>query len=372
MMAVHALWVAAPDGGPTWSYALAAGRSAATFAVLAGVGIAFMTRRARVPAGPEGRGAAATLAARAGAIGGIGLALGYTDAAITAVILPYYAVLFLLAIPLVFLTNRALIVTGAATAVAVPVLSHLLRDALPAPELGNPSFGYLFSDPLGLISELSLTGYYPALPWITYLCAGLVVGRLSLSSARTAATLFGSGLTLAVTASLTSWLLLGPLGGQQHLEAHPGGVGSVADALAFGPSGTTPTSTWWWLATDAPHASTPPDLLHTTGVAVALLGALLLMTHLPNPDGRRVVTLVLTPLAAAGSMILTLYASHVAFLNSPLNVFGTAEGYLVQVSVALLFALAWRAAVGRGPLETAVTRLAHRARDAARATSARR
>src|SRR5215218_7611418 len=43
MMAVHALWAYDDDGNVTWTYSLAAGRSAATFALLAGVGIAFMT-----------------------------------------------------------------------------------------------------------------------------------------------------------------------------------------------------------------------------------------------------------------------------------------------------------------------------------------
>jgi uncharacterized membrane protein len=354
MMAVHALFAYDDSGEPTLIFSLSTGRSAAAFAVMAGVGVAFITGRRRVRLGRPFGANAVALTARALVVGAIGLALGYTDAAIAAVILPYYAVLFLLAIPLVLLGTRTLAATGAMIALGMPVLSHLARDALPGPRLVNPSFGYLFTDPLALLAELSLTGYYPALPWTAYLCAGLVLGRLDLGSARVAGGLLGVGAALAAAASLASWLLLGPLGGRVALTA--AGTGAVAlptdEVLAFGGEGVAPANTWWWLATDAPHTATPPDLLHTTGVAVALLGALLLLGHVTAPAARRVVTAVLGPLTAAGSMILTIYTAHVVFLNSPLDVFSPLAGYLVQVAAALLFALGWRQAVGRGPLES--------------------
>lgn len=367
MMGVHAMYVVDDSGDPTLWFSVAGGRSAATFAVLAGLGIAFMTGRRQVSVGRAGWAFAASLAVRAFAIGAVGLVLGYADAVLALVILPYYAVLFVLAIPLIFLSARALAVTGGVIAVVVPVLSHLLRGALPEPRLVNPSFGYLFSDPLGLLAELSLTGVYPALPWMTYLCAGLLLGRLRLSSARTAGRLLAGGAVLAMAASFLSWLLLGPLGGLQRIEesAFPGGgyAPGIANILAFGPTGTTPTSTWWWLAIDAPHSSTPLDLLHTTGTAVALLGAILLLAHVARPVWHAVITVVLRPLAAAGTMTLTLYTAHIVFLNSPWDRFGSADGYLVQVGAALLFAVVWTTVVGRGPLESGVTWLSHRARD---------
>jgi hypothetical protein len=368
MMAVHTLVADDADGHPTLSYALAGGRSAAAFAVLAGVGIAFMTGRARVPVGRDGTAAAASLAVRALAIGAIGLALGVTDAEIAGVILPYYAVLFGLAIPLVFLPTGALAAAGAAIAVAVPVLSHLLRSGLPEAHGDNPSIGYLLEDPLGLLLELSLTGFYPALPWVAYVFAGLVIGRLRLSSARVAAGLLTGGALLAVTAAAASWVALGPLGGGDQIKAsaQAGGMSpaEVTDTLVFGAEGVTPTSTWWWLTTDAPHTSTPLDVLHTTGTAVALLGALLLFAHVTAPVPRAVVAAVLSPLAAAGAMTLTLYTGHILFLNSPLDDFDATTGYLLQVSAALAFAAAWSATMGRGPLERVVTTLAHRARRA--------
>jgi hypothetical protein len=93
---------------------------------------------------------------------------------------------------------------------------------------------------------------------------------------------------------------------------------------------------------------------------VALLGALLLLGHVTTPALRTLIDLVLAPLAAAGSMTLTLYTAHIMFMNSPLDDFDATPGYVVQAVVALLFALAWRQVVGRGPLESLTTWTARR------------
>jgi uncharacterized membrane protein len=138
MMAVHSLANEDEMGSPTTAYTLAAGRAAALFAVLAGVGIAFTTGRASVRR-VDGRSTAAMLTARAAVIGAIGLALGsYTDSEYGVVILPFYAVLFVLAIPLVFLTTRALAVVGVLMATGVPALNGLLAQHFPEPLQENP------------------------------------------------------------------------------------------------------------------------------------------------------------------------------------------------------------------------------------------
>lgn len=360
MMAVNALWAVDAEGRVTWTYAVAAGRSAAVFAVLAGVSIAFMTGRRRAR-GDDAPAVFAVLTSRAVLIGALGLALGYADPGVTLVILAYYGALFLLAIPFTFLGTRTLLVAGLTIALIVPVVSQALRPYLHEPSGHNPSFGYLFHDPLGLVTELTLTGVYPALPWLAYVCVGMAFGRLQLSSPRVAATLLGSGAAAALAAPGLSWLLLVPLGGEEHLHATAAAAGmstaEVAELLVWGSSGTTPSATWWWLATDAPHTSTPLDLIHTTGVAVALIGAMLLIFQV---GGARTST-VLRPLTAAGSMTLTLYTAHVVFMNSPLDVFPAVTGYLLQVAVGLSLAVLLLRVRSRGPLEAV---LAHAARGA--------
>ncbi len=367
MMAVHSLWSFDDDGNVTWHYALAAGQSAATFALLAGIGIAFMTGRRRVQPG-ERTATAAMLAARAGVIAAVGLALGWTDDGLATVILVYYAVLFVLAIPAVLLSTRALLALGVTTAVVVPVLSHLVRPALPAAVDGNVSLGQVVTDPLGLLLQLTVTGVYPALPWMAYICVGIAIGRMRLAEHRVAVRLLVVGAAAGVGAWALSTLLLGAFGGESRLYA-TAAAGDLSDTdvsniLVFGGSGVTPTESWWWLATVAPHTSTPLDLIHTIGVATAVLGGLLLLA--------RVAGILLLPLAAAGGMTLTLYSAHILFINSPLDVFGATTGYLLQVAAALAFAVAWRRAVGRGPLEYLAAEAAARARRAARARQAAR
>nr|MDT0666411.1 hypothetical protein [Micromonospora sp. DSM 115978] len=159
--------------------------------------------------------------------------------------------------------------------------------------------------------------------------------------------LFVGGISLAVTASVTSWLLLGPFGGRDALvAATPQLPPEVVDAsLSAGHYGTTPTESWWFLALDAPHSTTPFDLFHTTGTSLALLGAMLLLSRVVRP----------VPLAAVGVMTLTLYVAHALLLASGVLPDDPSQSYLLQVVGALVIASAWWLTGRRGPLEAAVS-----------------
>ncbi|MDQ1626157.1 MAG: hypothetical protein QOJ49_1655 [Actinomycetota bacterium] len=360
MMAVHVLPERDPDGSVSTSYSIAAGRSAATFAVMAGVGLALLTGGTRPPAGRMWASAGAGLAVRALAIGAIGFAIGYAHTGV-AVILPYYAVLFLLAVPLLPLRTRTLAVLGLLIAIVVPVVSFLIRDVDKPAFLGaNLRFSHLRDSPGTVLEELALTGYYPALAWTAYLCAGLAAGRLDLLRKRVAVGLLVGGAAVAIAAAATSWLLLGPLGGHDQLAATLSRPSQIDRMLAEGQFGNVPRTSWWWLAVDSPHASTPLDLLHTSGVAIALLGAMLLLAR--QTWGRR----VMTPVAAAGSMTLTLYTALILLLASGWLPADPEISYAVQVVAVLVLATVWRRLLGRGPLERAVAVFAGRARDAVR------
>ena len=201
MMAVHVLPAVGKDGGVTVTHAIAGGRSAATFAVMAGVGLGLLTGGTSPYRDRRWAAAAAGLVVRAAAIGAVGLLLGLADARV-AVILAYYGLLFVVAIPLLPLRARPLIALALAVACLAPVLSHLLReDNLVAFTGRNPTFATLLDTPRELVRALFLTGYYPVLAWTAYLCAGLAAGRLPLRERRTAAWLFGGGAALAVAAS---------------------------------------------------------------------------------------------------------------------------------------------------------------------------
>jgi hypothetical protein len=270
----------------------------------------------------------------------VGLALVELDPPV-AVILAYYGLSFVLATPLLRLRAPVLAVAAAVWCVAGPAASHVLRAGRRALPGDQPGFAAL-ADPGDLLRELTLTGYYPVLPWLTYLLAGMAVGRADLRSPRVAAGLLGGGAVLAAVAWVGSALLLGP----------GGGAAALGPDLAERRFGTVPTDTWWWLAVEAPHTGTPFDLAHTTGTALAVLGAALLLAR-AWPAG-------VWPLAAVGAIPLTLYSLHVTALAvyppEAAEADGVALGTLLTVHLlaALAIGVTLRAVGWRGPLEAVV------------------
>jgi uncharacterized membrane protein len=341
MAAAHMLPLFAADGSETVAGAVAAGRASALFAVLAGVGIALGTGGPRPPAGGRAHAApAAGLLVRGLLVTLVGLALVELESSV-AVILAYYGLLFAVATPLLRL--RAPMLAGAAAVWCVlgPVLSHLLRAGQDPDPGDQPGFAAL-ADPGELLTTLALTGYYPVLPWLTYLLAGMAVGRLDLRSTRVGAGLLGGGAALAVAAVAGSALLLGP----------GGGAAVLGEELSRRRYGTLPSDTWWWLAVEAPHTGSPFDLAHTTGTALGVLGAMLLLT--------RAAPALVWPLAAVGSIPLTLYTLHVTALAVvPVRAASAAgvpalELWAIHLLVALAIGITLRAAGVRGPLEAVV------------------
>ncbi|WP_344407369.1 transposase, partial [Dactylosporangium fulvum] len=373
-ISLHALYEADAAGNPTWSASVFSGRAAAAFAVLAGVGVALATGRRRVTRA-DAPGTIALLAVRALAIGAVGLVLGQLDTELNAVILAYLAVVFLVAIPLVFLPTWAVATIGVLLATAGPFGDHVLLPRLPDPLLGDPTFARVFGDPIGTLIELAFTGFYPTPAWLAYMSAGVVIGRLNLTRLRVVISLLAGGTVLAVAAHTTSWLLLHRYHGLDRIwAAQPASGISVEDTtelLKLGDDGNTPTSTWWWLAVDTPHTSAPLDLLGTTGTAVAVLGLMLLIGRARHKVTRWLSVAVLLPLSAAGGMTLTFYSAHVLFINSDFDEYNATTGCIVQLVAVVLLAVAVRYTAGRGPLEAIVTMLAARARLLAVAAAAR-
>jgi hypothetical protein len=155
-----------------------------------------------------------------------------------------------------------------------------------------------------------------------------------------------SGAALALAAHVTSGLLLGPGGGYRRIGQQLGlPPGETAPTVDSWPYGNVPTDTRWWLATDAPHSSTPLDVAATTGTALLVLGLALLAAQ--------AVPRLLSPLAAVGSMPLTLYTAHIVLLGTT-DTADPVRYYWLQVAAALVFATLWRRFVGRGPLEEAI------------------
>lgn len=334
--------------------ALASGRSAALFVVLAGVSMALLAGGARPVRGAAHGVALWRIVVRAAVLLGLGSALTALQTPVS-VILAYYAVLFVLAVPL--LGERWTVVAAAAAVLAVagPLVSFHVRGLIE--EGGGAAVAAAAvrqRDPLaaatgeGLV-ELVLTGAYPALTWLPLLLVGLAVGRLDLAAVRVRWALVGAGAALAAGAYTASWALLEVLDARPRLAASlepgrslpSGGWGPGLDGVQL------PPSEWRWLLVAAPHSGTPFDIAATAGVALAVLGVCLLA----GP----VLRWVLYPVAAVGSLALTVYVGHILVLyavgTGAAPSWVAADVALVVTAGALAGASLWRAVVGRGPLE---------------------
>jgi uncharacterized membrane protein YeiB len=351
MMAVHVL--TAGDGVTGAVHTLAGGRSAALFAVLAGVGLA-LGSGGSAPSAEQVHRARRAIPVRAAVIGGLGLTLGLFATPI-AIILVYYAVLFLCALPVLGWSARRLALLAVGWALLSPVLSQLLRSAgLNDGPGSNPSWVDL-ADPGNTALHLLLNGYYPVLTWVTYLLAGLAVGRLVLDRPATGRLLALTGAGLALVGWLAATLCVRWAGGERALGMliDPGAYianrgDHLLDETFFG---TTPTESWWFLGVMAPHSGAIPDLVHTTGTALLVIGVALILVPRDRAG--------LLPLAAAGSMTLTLYAGHAVLLGAldefdPDHSLPVWPVLIVNVVLALFVATWWGSPGRRGPLEDVV------------------
>jgi hypothetical protein len=350
------------------AHMLTAGRAAALFAVLAGVSLVLANHPDATL--PLRHGVRRGILARAAFIAAVGLVLAEFHSGI-AIILVHYGALFAIGCLFVGLDGRILMVTAGGWLLISPVFGFLVRPVLP-PGLGSSPTLASLGEPGDLVSAVLFTGYYPVSQWIGYLLVGMAIAGLRLRRTTTCLCLVGAGLVLAAGSKLLSDFMLGPLGGFGQLGVPAGSILSGRDletVLQTGTYGTTPTNSWWWLAVSAPHSSAPLDLLHTTGTAIAVIGGCLLVG---SALAGRWQLLLLIPVAAVGSMTLTLYSAHVVALGlldgsswDP-DIASPTAYWVWNVAVALVVATAWQLTGRRGPLESVSAALSASAAEAGR------
>ncbi|MCE3291479.1 MAG: hypothetical protein K0Q84_416 [Arthrobacter sp.] len=357
-MATHLLPTFEADANltPTWIGLTFSGRAAALFAVLAGVGLALSTGKQHPLEGSALAAARRGIALRALVIAVVGLALGGLEVNV-AVILVHYAVLFLCILPFLGLRLKALCAWAAGWILGSPVLAFLLRPWLMAAEPPlqlnhNPGWEDL-TTPGQLLGDLFLTGYYPVLQWLSYLLIGLIIGRLSLTAPGLPLLLLAAGTAVAAFAKVLGTAAMESWGGREALQAILTDPNYPLDSLLqVNLAGVRQEGSWWWLAGSAPHSGTTLDLLHTSGVAAAVVGLCLLVGKL----GEWLDLDLLLPLRGAGAMTLTLYTVHVwvvaSFHLKPLPEGWTEDGmYFAHAALAVLIGMAFVILKRRGPLE---------------------
>ncbi|ALU40857.1 hypothetical protein AS188_15140 [Kocuria flava] len=333
----------------TLSWTLFSGDSAALFALLAGVGLAFSTGGRHPRTGRRMTGARVGVAVRALLIFALGVAINslMPEDPPAFNILTYYGVFFVLTIPFLHLPARTLFLSAAGFAVAAPVLMLELGDQVPEFSSGNPTVIDVLTDPGATLAQLLLTGTYPALPYLTYLLVGLGIGRLHLHHIEIQTRLLAIGAGLAVTAQLASWLVLYIFGGYHQLT-HAASLDeeTLDGILIWGPDDALPAGSWWWLAITTPHTNMPLAIAWSLGVSLAVLGAFLLLARKVGPW--------LLPLSAMGAMTLTLYSTQLVLLSFELHYDQPELWFLAYLVAAAVFAMAWQRAAGQGPLERVV------------------
>ncbi|WP_092976402.1 DUF418 domain-containing protein [Actinopolyspora lacussalsi] len=351
MFAAHTV----PSG---WLHTLVSGRSAALFAVLAGVSIALLSGGTEPHTGRRRTASAVRIAARAVPLFVLGLLL--TSMQVPAmVILAFYGVLFLLAIPLLPLRATSLAVSAAVLAVVTPLVSFLVRSNMPSPKrLGYTPDLADFTSLEGVAEAfraIVLTGAYPVLTWIPFLLAGMALGRLEPRVFRGRLVAIGAG--LALLGYGVSWLALYVFGGFERIVGIYQGKfpPRVVEELLASNLGTVPTRDPAYLLTAGAHSGTPFEIIGAAGVALAVIGLCLFAERSRT---------VLFPLAAVGALALTCYAGHLLVLRAlgperlaPLMGEHPHALWLLLVTGALLCAALWRRFLGRGPLEWTLHRL---------------
>lgn len=324
MFAAHLLWIGPAEWtDPTSWTDVANGRSSILFATLAGVSIALVTGGRTPVAGAALGRVRGRLAVRAGALWLIGVALIATGVPVY-VILPAYAVLFLLTLPFLPFGARILLPVAGALALVMPFVQVLL-DALP-----------VWQGEAGEALSLFLGWHYPFTTWIAFVLCGLGIGRLDLRAARVQAILVGVGVALAVAGY---------------------GLGAVSGAGA-----DVEEETFWgavWTA--RAHSTGLLEVVGSGGFALAVVGTCLLAC-------RTWLRWIAIPLRAVGAMPLTAYAAQLvvwavvatAVLGAPgdLADFRNLEPFWPMTAWTVVACTAWALLVGRGPLEWAVDRIA--------------
>lgn len=301
------------------------GRSSILFATVAGISLGLLSGGADPVPREARRTARISVLIRGVVLVLLGLAFTALLQPPIIVILDYYGIAFLLLIGPLFLRRRWLLAIAAAAAIAGPLVVSAVTAATDSRELALP---------LRIVLRWMIDGGYPLAVWLAYLLVGIVLARSDLRDRFTAAIALVVGTLAAV-------------------------VGYAAAALVPGIDASA-------------HSDTTAEVVASGGVAVAIVGAFSLLDSTTGASAApvRFLRVVLSPLAAVGSMALTLYVVQAVALTIVREAVSVGDRWAmppwalpVLVVGSLVVATLWRRVVGSGPLEAGLrmlTRLARR------------
>lgn len=300
------------------------GRALPVFVVVSGIGFGILVGRPRPHAVADVLGRAAVL---------LVAGLAFEGTTPVAVILQCYAAWFLLGLVVRRWRTPALAALTVAVVAAGAALT-IWRDTGGAGSFAGDAGHWgrlrLLGRPDQLVSELMVTGWYPALPLFAFFLVGLWLSRRDLAATAVAVRLVVVGTVLGFGGAALGWFADGRAG-SGWFSAHP--------------------ASWVWDLLEARgHSNMPAWIVSATGVAVAVVGGSLVLA--------RAVPRLVAPLAAVGELALTVYVGHLMLFRAGLDGWtsGNTTAHKVPYVLAAFVVLAvvcvlWRRRLGRGPLE---------------------
>ena len=228
MVVVHfSLVMAAGRTGPGWLRAglgFLDGRAAATFVILAGIGVTLMSQRA-----VKGADSLAITKVREALIrrGLFLLALGFINLRIwPGDILRVYGVSLLLAARLITASDRRLLLGALGYALGFVAL-FLVLDFEKNWDWSTMTYHRLWT-PTGVVRNLFYDGFRSVLPWTGFLVFGMWLGRLDLRDSATNGWVAFAAACTALGAEFISWLCA------SYFLAHPRGMDQETIKALFG------------------------------------------------------------------------------------------------------------------------------------------
>ncbi len=328
----------AGENGPPWLVGLVGlleGRAAATFVVLAGVGIALLSRQARLAKDPQRLGAnRRTLLKRAFFLFVVGTL--YTPIW-PADILHFYGVYIVVAAFLLAAPSKRLGALAGGLVAAFVVLI-LVFDYEKGWDWQTLSYDGLWR-PAGFLRHLFFNGFHPVVPWLAFMLVGMILGRLDMGDPRVQRRVFTWGAAVALAAEVASRFLVRTLSA---------GVPAAEREIITALLGT------------GPMPPMPFYMLSGAGTACAVIAAAVAF------GARHGHSKQLRPFVATGQLALTLYVGHVLIGMGLLEAWGRLENQnlsfavlaaLVFCMAGVLFAYAWRSKFKQGPLESVMRHL---------------
>ena len=331
------------------------GRSTLLFAFVAGISLALLSGGREPHTGAMGRTTAGRVAVRGAVLMLIGWSLNAVIVASGShltVIITYYGLYFLMALPFLRMAaDRVAIVALAALVIGPQLLFVLRRSSENGGWMAHFTLTLNDVDPAQILVdqgllELLVYGFYPALGCLAAVLAGIAVGRLDLRSQIVRLRLACAGMVIAFIAYRGSW----------HAWDTWGLVWELGTREEI--SRPLPTDDARRLLSSMSHTSTTPEVLGGIGVSMVLLvGCLYVAERLPR---------LVTPFTAAGALALTIYVLHALALAWQETVDLDSARMALWINdhlseLSFVFAVAgaflWRSAVGRGPLEAGVSRI---------------